>query len=98
MKYIVIQRGSTNAEWLIRVLDSGDTEILERADQYDGSFVNNPFYIEHTSYFWAEWADKDLFERVWINDEQGNANDVTMTDFTIFEKAFEYLQSISHRY
>ena len=91
MKYIVIRREITNAEWMIRVLDSGDTEILEPTDNYYEEDVTNPFDVDGVSYFWEEWADKDLFKRVWIDDAQQNGDDVTMTEFEDFNEAFNFL-------
>ena len=94
MKYVVIQRGITSAEWMIRILESGDTEILERTEQYSDAFVINPFTVNGTSYFWTEWASKDLWKEVWIDDSQGNGPDTTLTYFEDFDEAFDFLENL----
>lgn len=40
---MVIQRGITNAQWLIKFLESGDTEILELTENYYDEDVKDPF-------------------------------------------------------
>ncbi len=96
MKYMVIQRGITNASWMIRFLENGDTEILESSEKFEqlhySEYIDNDVVrIDEQNYFWNEWASKELWQRVWIEDEQENGDDVTMTEFSDFDEAFEFL-------
>lgn len=91
MKYMVIQRAFNNASWLIRFLESGDTEIMELTENYYDEDVTNPFDYNGEEYFWQEWASKELWQEVWIEDSQQNGDDVTKTEFDDFLEAAEFL-------
>ncbi len=93
MKYMVIQRELTGGKWMVRFLENGDTEILEVAENYHWDDVKDKETVDRhgETYFWDKWASKELWQRVWIEDEQENGDDVTMTEFSDFDEAFEFL-------
>ncbi|MCH9735816.1 MAG: hypothetical protein K0U78_14900 [Actinomycetia bacterium] len=94
--YIVIERGCTDASWVIRVLENGDTEILELSEDFYGE-PEEEVELDGENWFWNEWCDKESFERVWLNDEQENGEDVTITPFEELEDAFNFWRSINGR-
>jgi hypothetical protein len=70
----------------IRELKNGNTEIFEKCDDHYNETYQNLDIIEFENefYFWYEWADKELFEKEWLNDA---CEDVTITKYDNFEKA-----------
>lgn len=92
--YKVIEREFIDVGFVIRVLENGDTEILEELEGPCGD-SESEIEIDGEYWDWNEWCDKESFERVWINDEQENGEDVTITSFENFKDALLFGKIIS---
>ena len=83
-KFAVVQRPITNGNWVIKILESGDTELCTIGSE--GSVT------------WSTWADKDLYQEVWINTEENEdyyEEDTSITEFATLAKALAFLNSIA---
>jgi len=91
-EYVIIHRSIFNNYMLIRVLENGDTEIaLKEPNDIKPS---GTFKIDETEFYWTEWADKKLFNDVWLHPEDPDDIDHTMYFHNDFDSAILEMQEM----
>ena len=92
MEFMTISRDILNSKFVVREKENGDIEILEEVDELE-EYTEVPFEVDGISYVWVEWATKEVWKDVWINDFQQNGSDTTITNFYNLEDAIAEINS-----
>jgi hypothetical protein len=87
MIYKKVTRAIFGNTMYIRILDGGDTEILQDKEWFDANGKNGSDSVfvgeAQEEYRWDPWATKELWNEVWlVNDGDG---DIEISDITLEE-------------